>query len=175
MAQSDSPQADSSPASSSEDYSGPVSYTHLDVYKRQLPLHLVIGTIADLLQLRDEPGPVDEKSAAGLIPAKAAYQVYGAAAAQTEQALADGTVHYRHIQHGQFRQDLGDTKQPLRFSGHAAGLSALPAIFLPALPAGVQQHVMDLHPKAIGLGAEHLAQQQLPIPFQAHRGAAFHR
>jgi hypothetical protein len=137
------------------------------------PLHLEIGTIADLFQLRDQLGPVDQECPASLIPAEAADQVDGAPPAQAEQALAHGTVHHRHIQRRQFRQDLGDAKQPLRFSGHPAGLSVLPALFLPAHPGGVQQHVMDFHPKAAGLGVQHLAQQQLPIPLQAHGGAAF--
>src|ERR1017187_9839571 len=62
------------------------------------PLHLEIGTIADLFQLRDQLGPINQKRPPSLIPAEAAYQVNGAAPAQTEQALADGTVQYRHIQ-----------------------------------------------------------------------------
>src|ERR1017187_8571948 len=56
------------------------------------PLHLEIGTIADLFQLRDQLGPINQKCPPSLIPAEAAYQVDGAAPAQTEQALADGTV-----------------------------------------------------------------------------------
>src|ERR1017187_3479219 len=62
------------------------------------PLHLEIGTIADLFQLRDQLGPINQKCPPSLIPAEAAYQVDGAAPAQTQQALADGTVQYRHIQ-----------------------------------------------------------------------------
>src|ERR1039458_92363 len=39
------------------------------------PLHLEIGTIADLFQLRDQFGPIDQKRPPRLIPAEAAYQV----------------------------------------------------------------------------------------------------
>src|ERR1035438_797696 len=56
------------------------------------------ATLALSGQQRDQLGPINQKCPPSLIPAEAAYQVDGAAPAQTEQALADGTVHYRHIQ-----------------------------------------------------------------------------
>ena len=39
------------------------------------PLHLEIGTIADLFQLGNQFGPIDQKRPPSLIPAEAAYQV----------------------------------------------------------------------------------------------------
>src|ERR1039458_7380726 len=43
--------------------------------RRPPPLHLEIGTIADLFQLRDQFGPIDQNRPPSLIPAEAAYQV----------------------------------------------------------------------------------------------------
>jgi glutamate synthase domain-containing protein 2 len=82
------------------------------------PLHFEIRTIADLFQLLHKLRPVNQERPAGLISTEAAYQVDGAPPAQAEKAVANRAVDHRHIQRRQFREDLRDAKQPLRFSGH---------------------------------------------------------
>ena len=88
--------------------------------------------------------------------------------------MEDADAWWEHIQRQEFLKDLGYAKQPLRFSRHLAGLSALPALLLPVERVRIEEHVMDLHPEPARLRVQHLAQQQLSSEFHAHSGATLY-